>query len=173
MPTDGSAIPGVLIERPQVHGDGRGRFSELYRAAAMPHGFAQSNHSRSAAGVLRGLHYHRRQDDLWYVVRGRAQVGLADLRVPGPEPLVETHVLDGEQPATIYIPRGVAHGYLALSELDLIYWVTAEYDPSDELGVAWDDPSLGIPWQLDGAPVVSDRDAANPALEWGRIPSFA
>ena len=108
MPTDASAIPGVLIESPQVHADGRGRFSELYRAAAMPHAFAQSNHSRSAPGVLRGLHYHRRQDDLWYVVRGRAQVALADLRVPGPDLVVETHVLDGEQPATIYIPRGVA-----------------------------------------------------------------
>ncbi|HEU0194238.1 MAG TPA: dTDP-4-dehydrorhamnose 3,5-epimerase family protein [Gaiellales bacterium] len=173
MPTDSSAIRGVLIERPQVHADGRGRFSELYRAASMPHGFAQSNHSRSAPGVLRGLHYHRHQDDLWYVVRGRAQVALADLRVPGPDPLVETHVLDGEQPVTIYIPRGVAHGYLALGELDLIYWVTAEYDPTDELGVAWDDPSLGIPWQLDAPPVLSDRDAANPALEWERIPSFA
>jgi dTDP-4-dehydrorhamnose 3,5-epimerase len=173
MPTDSSAIPGVVIERRQVHADGRGRFSELYRAASMPHGFAQSNHSRSEPGVLRGLHYHRRQDDLWYVVRGRAQVALVDLRVPGPGAAVETHVLDGERPATIYIPRGVAHGYLALSELDLIYWVTAEYDPSDELGVAWDDRSLAIPWQLDGTPVVSERDAANPALEWERIPSFA
>ena len=173
MPTDGSGIPGVVISRPQVHGDHRGRFVELYRAAGMPHGFVQSNHSRSAAGVLRGLHYHRRQDDLWYVVAGRAQVGLVDLRERGGAPRVETHILDGEQPATIYIPRGVAHGYLALEPLELIYWVTSEYDPADELGVAWNDPALAIPWQLGSEPLVSDRDAANPPLDWERIPSFA
>jgi dTDP-4-dehydrorhamnose 3,5-epimerase len=168
-----SAIPGVEIREPAAHGDARGRFVEVFRSAAMPHPFAQSNHSRSAAGVLRGLHYHRRQDDLWYVVSGRAQVGLADLRGGGGHPVVETHVLDGERPATIYIPRGVAHGYLALTQLDLLYWVTAEYDPADEHGVAWDDSTLALPWQLAGPPVVSERDARNPALAWEQIPSFA
>jgi dTDP-4-dehydrorhamnose 3,5-epimerase len=169
----GSAIPGVEIHEPAVHGDDRGRFVEVFRAAAMPYPFAQSNHSRSAAGVLRGLHYHRHQDDLWYVVAGRAQVGLADLRQGSGRPLVETHVLDGERPTTLYIPRGVAHGYLALGALDMLYWVTAEYDPEDEHGVAWDDRTLAVPWQLDGAPVLSERDARNPALVWEQIPSFA
>jgi len=93
MPTEvASAIPGVLIERPQVHGDERGRFVEIYRASRMPEPFRQSNHSRSAAGVLRGLHYHRHQADLWYLVSGRAQVALADLRRRGCRPHVETFV---------------------------------------------------------------------------------
>ena len=168
-----SQIPGVVIRTPQVHADSRGRFTEIYRAAGMPHGFAQSNHSRSAQGVLRGLHYHQHQDDLWYVVSGRAQVGLADLRRRGERPIVETHMVDGQRPVTVYIPRGVAHGYLALTELDLMYWVTAEYDPSDEMSVAWDDPTLAVPWQLTGRPHVSERDANAPALEWEQIPSFA
>lgn len=172
MPTE-SRIPGVVIRAPEVHADSRGRFAEIYRSAGMPHAFVQSNHSRSEAGVLRGLHYHRNQDDLWYVVCGRAQAALVDLRDRGGTPVVETHVLDGDDPVTLYVPRGVAHGYLALSELHLMYWVTSEYDPSDELGVAWDDPVLAVPWQLAGEPHVSRRDAENPPLEWERIPSFA
>jgi dTDP-4-dehydrorhamnose 3,5-epimerase len=98
---------------------------------------------------------------------------MADLRRRGERPTVETHIVDGQRPATLYIPRGVAHGYLALTELDLMYWVTAEYDPSDEMGVAWDDPTLAVPWQLTGRPHVSERDDRNPGLEWEQIPSFA
>jgi len=67
----------------------------------------------------------------------------------------------------------VAHGYLALTEIDLIYWVTSEYDPSDENGVAWDDPTLAVPWQLERPPVLSDRDAVNPTFQWELIPSFS
>jgi dTDP-4-dehydrorhamnose 3,5-epimerase len=156
-----------------VHGDDRGRFVEIYRASRMPEPLRQSNHSRSSAGVLRGLHYHRHQADLWYLVSGRAQVALADLRRRGSRPQVETFVLEGGTPTSVYIPAGVAHGYLALTEIDLIYWVTSEYDPSDENGVAWDDPTLAVPWQLDGRPVISDRDAANPTFQWELIPSFS
>jgi dTDP-4-dehydrorhamnose 3,5-epimerase len=82
-------------------------------------------------------------------------------------------VLDAAEPTAVYIPRGVAHGYLALTDLDLVYLVTHEYDPQDEHGVAWDDPTLAIPWQLDGVPVVSERDRNNPTLQWERIPSFS
>lgn len=172
MPTE-SGIPGVEIRPLDVFGDARGSLAEIYRAAQVPAAFAQSNHSRSAPGVLRGLHYHRRQDDMWYVVSGRARVGLADLRTREERPRVEVHDLDGDAPATVYIPHGVAHGYLALTRLDLIYFVTREYDPSDEHGVAWDDPSLAVPWDPPQAPILSGRDAANPALEWERIPSFS
>jgi dTDP-4-dehydrorhamnose 3,5-epimerase len=176
MPTEpltGSRIPGVLLHHPRVHGDDRGRFVEIFRAAAMPEPFVQCNHSRSAAGVLRGLHYHTGQADLWYLAAGRAQVGLVDLRPGGGDPVVETFELDGERPASLYIPRGVAHGYLALTPIDMIYWVTSEYNPADEHGLAWDDPQLGIEWQLAEPPVVSARDAANPTLSWAAIPSFA
>ena len=175
MPTEvvPSPIDGVEIWRPQVHGDDRGRFVEVFRAAALPEPMAQSNHSRSAPGVLRGLHYHRDQADLWYLVAGRAQVGLADLRAGEGVPVTHSFVLDGGTPTAVYVPPGVAHGYLALTEIDLIYWVTREYDPDDENGVAWDDPTLAIAWQLDGPPVVSERDARNPRLQWDLIPAFS
>jgi dTDP-4-dehydrorhamnose 3,5-epimerase len=175
MPTEvvRSPIEGVRIWRPQVHGDDRGRFVEVFRAAALPEPMAQSNHSRSARGVLRGLHYHRNQADLWYLVAGRAQVGLADLRAGEGVPVTHSFVLDGDTPTAVYVPPGVAHGYLALTEIDLIYWVTREYDPDDENGVAWDDPTLAIDWQLDGQPVVSERDSRNPRLQWDLIPAFS
>jgi dTDP-4-dehydrorhamnose 3,5-epimerase len=175
MPTETvpSPIEGVHIWRPQVHADARGRFVEVFRTAAVPEPMAQSNHSRSAAGVLRGLHYHRHQADLWYLVSGRARVGLADLRRRGQTPATHTFVLDGETPTAMYVPAGVAHGYLAVTEIDLIYWVTHEYDPADEQGVAWDDPTLAIDWQLDAPPLVSERDAANPPLQWHLIPAFS
>jgi dTDP-4-dehydrorhamnose 3,5-epimerase len=166
-------IDGVEIRRPEVHGDERGRFTEVFRAAGMPATFVQCNHARSAAGVLRGLHYHRHQADLWYVAGGRMQVGLVDLRRPGGRPATDTFVLDGDSPATVYIPPGVAHGYLALTPIDVVYFVTAEYDPDDEHGVAWDDPAIGIEWQLDGDPVVSGRDASNPPLDWAQLPAFS
>jgi dTDP-4-dehydrorhamnose 3,5-epimerase len=172
MPTE-SAMPGVAIHRPQVHGDARGRFVEIFRAASMPRPFVQCNHSTSVAGVLRGLHYHQHQADLWYLASGRMQVALADLRHRDGPPQVETFVLDGAEPASIYIPSGVAHGYLALTDIEVIYWVTSEYDPADEHGVAWDDEMLAIPWQLSGEPALSDRDARNPALNWELIPSFS
>ena len=73
----------------------------------------------------------------------------------------------------MFIPPGVAHGYLALTDLDVIYWVTGEYDPGDEHGVAWNDPTLGIPWQIDTEPVVSERDAKNPGLDWELVPTFS
>jgi dTDP-4-dehydrorhamnose 3,5-epimerase len=175
MPTEivPSRIEGVRIWRPQVHADSRGRFVEVFRSSAVPEPMAQSNHSRSAAGALRGLHYHRHQADLWYLVSGRARVGLADLRRPVTAPVTQTFVLDGETPTAVYVPSGVAHGYLALTQIDLIYWVTSEYDPGDEHGVAWDDPTLAIDWQLDAAPLLSERDAQNPALQWDLIPAFS
>ena len=174
MPTEASsAINGVRIVTLDVYGDLRGRFCEIFRSAAMPETFVQANHSRSAAGVLRGLHYHEHQADLWYVPAGRAQVGLADLRVRGGTPPTESFVLDAAQPTTVFIPPGVAHGYLALTDLDVIYWVTGEYDPGDEHGVAWNDPTLAIPWQIDAEPVVSERDAKNPGLDWELVPTFS
>jgi dTDP-4-dehydrorhamnose 3,5-epimerase len=156
-------IDGVMYHRLQVHGDERGRFTEIFRARSFPDQLMQANHSVSQRGVLRGLHYHHNQADLWYVVSGRAQVALADLRHGSGSPKTATVVLDGDSPANLYIPPGVAHGFLALTDLNLIYWVTQEYDGSDEYGVAWNDDTLSIPWEnLD--PILSERDAANPKL---------
>jgi dTDP-4-dehydrorhamnose 3,5-epimerase len=165
-------IAGVILSRPEVHADDRGRLVEMFRASANAERFVQANHSRSRRNVLRGLHYHRKQADLWYVVAGRARVGLADLRVEEERSPVQTLVLDGEEPAVLYIPPGVAHGFLALTDVDLIYWVSEEYDGTDEFGVAWNDPTLAVPWGID-QPILSRRDRENPELRWDAIPSFS
>jgi dTDP-4-dehydrorhamnose 3,5-epimerase len=166
-----SALPGVRYGTIARHGDTRGAFRELWRAGSFPDApFVQANLSTSVAGVLRGLHLHRRQDDLWVVGEGRAFVALVDAR-PALEgdgaAIVETRELDADD--WVYIPTGVAHGFLAIEALQLVYLVTNEYDGSDELGFAWDDPAVGVPWPLvratdDGRPITSDRDAANPPL---------
>ena len=152
-------IQGVVVTQLDRAPDNRGFFSEVARRSADPAPFVQLNHSFSKRGVLRGLHYHRDQADLWYVVRGRAQIALVDLR--DDRRIVETLVVSDEEPTSVYIPPGVAHGYLALTDLDLIYLVTHEYDGSDEHGVAWDDPALAIPWE-NTEPELSDRDRNNP-----------
>ncbi len=131
----------------------------------------QANLSTSAAGVLRGLHLHRRQLDYWVVADGRAWVALVDARPlldgSGTRPIVETRELVAD--STVTIPAGVAHGFLALEALALVYLVTAEYDDTDELGFGWDDPLAAVPWpvvpgQADGRPILSGRDRSNPSL---------
>ena len=133
--------------------------------------FVQANLSTSARGVLRGLHYHRRQLDYWVVASGRALVALVDVRAAlvglGDRPIVETHELPTDD--WVIIPAGVAHGFLALEPLDMLYLVTNEFDGADELGFAWDDPAVGVPWPAiegtpDGRPILSDRDKTNPPL---------
>jgi dTDP-4-dehydrorhamnose 3,5-epimerase len=133
--------------------------------------FLQANLSSSANGVLRGIHYHRRQLDYWTVTTGRAFVALVDVRPlldgSGPRAVVETRELLADD--WVVIPAGVAHGFLALETLELLYLVTNEFDGTDELGFAWDDPAVGVPWPAvagtpDGLPILSDRDRSNPPL---------
>ena len=167
-----SALPGVRYGAISRHADERGSFRELWRAGDLPDElFVQANLSTSAAGVLRGLHLHRRQDDLWIVADGRAFVALVDVRPlldgTGPTAVVETRELGPDE--SVVIPTGVAHGFLALAPLQLVYFVTNEYDGSDELGFAWDDPAVRVDWPVlpatsDGRPILSARDAANPSL---------
>jgi dTDP-4-dehydrorhamnose 3,5-epimerase len=180
--TEPSPIPGVAWGRVTRHDDARGTFRELWRASAFvaldpllagrpAPVFTQANLSTSAPGVLRGLHLHRRQLDHWVVTAGRALVALVDVRplVAGTaeRPLVELR----EAPAdtTVTIPAGVAHGFLALAPLELVYFVTNEFDGSDEMGFAWDDPLAAVPWPAvpgrpDGRPILSDRDRSNRPL---------
>jgi dTDP-4-dehydrorhamnose 3,5-epimerase len=170
--TRSSGLSGVRYGAIQRHGDSRGSFRELWRASAFPgRAFVQANLSTSARGVLRGLHLHRRQDDVWVVGAGRAFVALVDVRPllvdADAAPIVETRELPVDH--WVEIPTGVAHGFLALEPLDLIYLVSNEYDGSDELGFAWDDPAAGVPWPpVDGTPdalpILSGRDDANPSL---------
>lgn len=164
-------IPGAVLGTPVVHEDSRGSFLEIFREDLLGVKFVQANHSRSQAGVLRGLHYHRRQADAWYVISGEAQAMLADLRVRSDSPAVASVDLSGARPQVLYVPAGIAHGFLALTDVDLIYWVTTYYDASDEFGVAWDDPTLRAPWKTTD-PVLSERDRANPKLEWDSTGAF-
>jgi len=177
-----SGIAGVRWSALTVHADARGAFREIWRRSAYPSldreltgldgaAFVQANRSSSAANVLRGMHFHRRQLDHWVVLSGRAFVALADLRpvLAGADaaPDVETRVLGADE--TVSIPCGVAHGFLALEPLELVYLVTNEYDGSDELGFAWDDPVAAVPWPAvpataDGRPILSGRDQSNPSL---------
>ncbi len=177
-----SALPGVRYGVIGRLVDSRGSFRELWRASRQPSlaqdvtglpdaRFVQANLSTSATGVLRGLHCHRHQLDYWVVAAGRAFVALVDVRpvVAGRGPaVVETRELGADE--TVVIPVGVAHGFLALEPLQLLYLVTNEYDGTDELGFAWDDPAVAVPWpKLDstpgGRPILSDRDRANPPLD--------
>ena len=180
-----SALPGVRLGRLVRHADNRGSFRELWRESSFPAltseetgappgtqpRFVQANLSTSAAGVLRGLHYHRRQLDYWTVVSGRALVALVDVRPvaagDAERATVETQELAVDE--WVVIPAGVAHGFLAIEPLELLYLVTNEFDNSDELGFAWDDPAVAVPWPRidatpDGRPILSDRDRSNPSL---------
>lgn len=180
-----STLAGVRFGSVVRHADARGSFRELWRASAFPAltpketgapagsepQFVQANVSTSVAGVLRGLHYHRRQLDYWVVSSGRALVALVDVRPltdgTGDRALVETRELAADD--WVVIPAGVAHGFLAIEPLELLYLVTNEFDGADELGFAWDDPAVGVPWPAvsgtpDGRPILSDRDRSNPSL---------
>lgn len=165
--TESSCIPGVKLVQFRIFADARGRFMETFRKEWFPErtwDVMQSNRSHSAAGVLRGLHYHHRQVDYWQVLQGSIRVGLADLRPTAASfGMVETIDLDGASPAGLFIPIGVAHGFFAQYETTLLYLVDSYYDGSDELGVAWNDPDLTIDWGTD-APLLSARDQANPRL---------
>ena len=183
-PVAPSPIPGVAWSRLVRHEDVRGSFRELWRARAFealdpsltgaapgqaPR-FVQSNLSLSAQGVLRGLHLHRHQLDHWVVSSGRAFVALIDVRpilAGGPAPIVDARDVPAD--TAVSIPTGVAHGFLAMEPLELVYFVTNEYDGADELGFAWDDQVARVPWPrvpgtTNGRPILSDRDRANPAL---------
>ena len=163
-----AGVPGAYLITPQVHADARGSFLEIFREDLLGARFVQANHSSSKANVLRGLHWHKDQADAWYVINGHAQAMLADLRTPSDQPAVVPVDLIGGEPRVLYIPPGVAHGFLAVTDVDLIYWVTGYYDASDEFGIAWDDPTLSAPWKISD-PILSGRDEVNPKLDWAEI----
>ena len=162
-------LGGVVRRTLPAVDDARGSFRELWRASwTVPIGtapFVQSNLSRSRAGVLRGLHFHLRQTDLWVVLEGRAHVSLVDVRghLDGStgSPLTFAGVLGTGE--AIVIPEGVAHGLWALEPAALLYLVTNEYDGTDEHGFAWNDSEAAAEWPA-GQPILSDRDRTAPSL---------
>lgn len=160
-------IAGVKLVHLRAFADERGRFMETFRKDWFPErtwDIVQTNRSESRAGVLRGLHFHRHQVDYWHVTRGRIRVALADLRSASPTyHAVQVIELDQDVPSGLFIPTGVAHGFYALTDATLTYIVDNYYNGKDELGVAWDDPALAIPWGIE-APILSQRDRDNPKL---------
>jgi dTDP-4-dehydrorhamnose 3,5-epimerase len=171
VPAVPSPLDGVRWGAVETHADERGSFRELWRRSTLDVPVVQVNLSTSATGVLRGLHLHQRQLDHWVVASGRALVALVDVRplLDGRGVQAPVEVRELGPGGTVTIPSGVAHGFLALEPLDLVYLVTNEYDGSDELGFAWDDPAVGVPWPAnlptpDGRPILSPRDRTNPSL---------
>ena len=157
-------IQGVVLVHLSEAADERGRFVETFRQEWFPEAppMVQGNRSDSKAGAVRALHYHLHQADYWYVPRGRILVGLHDLRQSSPTNGRSQSFEIGEgNEIAVYIPPGVAHGFQAVTDATLTYLVDNYYDPSDEHGLAWDDPDVGIPWPL-SATAMSDRDRANP-----------
>jgi dTDP-4-dehydrorhamnose 3,5-epimerase len=160
-------IEGVCRVSFRRFDDSRGYFYETYRRSWIPGAreMVQGNSSLSRAGVLRGMHYHLKQADLWSVPDGLVRAALFDFRASSPTfRAVEIVELSGERPFALYIPKGVAHGFCALRDSRMTYLVDEYYDGADELGILWSDPALGIDWKLPAPPVVSERDARNPAL---------
>lgn len=170
---ESSQISGVLIAQLRSFADERGRFMETFRSEWFPQrswNILQSNRSDSKAGVLRGLHFHHHQVDYWYVARGMVRVGLVDLRPFSPTHLQTQTIEMGElNEVGLFIPIGVAHGFLALTDATLTYVVDNYYDGGkDEHGVAWNDPEIALDWGVTN-PILSGRDAANPF--WRDIPA--
>ena len=162
-----TVIDGVVLVRPDVHGDERGRFVETYRRSWFPDRpeMIQGNRSEKQAGAVVGLHFHLHQADYWYALRGHVRVVLHDLRV-GSRTDRATEVIDlnGDVDQGVYIPPGVAHGFASLSDVLLTYLVDNYYDASDELGLAWDDPAVGADWGVTD-PILSKRDQSNPGRD--------
>jgi dTDP-4-dehydrorhamnose 3,5-epimerase len=165
-------LQGLAILQPRVFEDERGFFLETYSraryaAAGVDVEFVQDNHSRSVRGAIRGLHMQLPpgQAKLVRCARGSAFDVAVDLRKGSPTfGQWEAVELDDVLHRQLYIPVGFAHGAMALTDgMDLAYKVSSYYDPATEIGVAWDDPDLAIPWPLPDA-VVSERDRANPRL---------
>lgn len=167
-----TSLPGVYELRPQICRDARGFFMETYNRAefaklGIPEIFVQDNHSRSVKHTLRGLHYqmHHPQAKLCRVVEGEALDISVDIRIGSPHFGKWTSVLlSANNYNQIFIPKGFAHGFLALTEtVQFLYKCSDFYDPSDEHGVLWNDPDINISWGV-VSPLVSERDSKNSKL---------
>jgi dTDP-4-dehydrorhamnose 3,5-epimerase len=173
-----TALPGVLILEPKVFGDARGFFYESFSqrdfeaATGERVRFVQDNHSRSARGVLRGLHYQQPhpQGKLVRVAMGEVFDVAVDIR-PGSATYGRWAgvVLSAQNRRQLWIPPGLAHGFLVTSDAaEFLYKTTEYYCPEHERALRWDGPKIGIEWPLEGPPTLSARDASAKSL--GEIP---
>ena len=169
-----TAIPDVLVIEPKVFGDERGFFYESYNEKAFHEAtgldvqFVQDNHSKSARNVLRGLHYQVQQPQgkLVRVVQGEVFDVAVDIRKDS-----KTYgqwvgeILSADNKKQFWIPPGLAHGFVVLSETaEFLYKTTDYYAPAHERSIAWNDPNLAIAWPIDGMPSLSAKDAAGIAF---------
>ena len=176
-------LPEVLLVEPDRFGDARGYFletwrQERYQAAGIRLPFVQDNLSRSARGILRGLHLQHPNDQgkLVYVLEGEVFDVAVDVRVGSPTFGKWTGAtLSSADHRQLWIPPGFAHGFCVTSETALFaYKCTAPYSAADEVGVLWNDPALGIPWPV-AEPRLSGKDAALPrlaAIDQARLPRY-
>jgi len=168
-----TAIPGVILVEPVIHRDNRGFFLETYhepkyRSGGIPGRFVQDNHSRSAKGILRGLHGQspHPQGKLVRVVAGEVFDVAVDVRRASPTFgkffATQLSAMSFQQ---LYLPPGVLHGFLVTSDAaEFEYKCTDFYHPEAEFSVAWDDPDIGIPWPID-SPILSEKDRKAPRLK--------
>jgi len=178
-----TCLPGAFVIEPQVFGDARGFFYESYneakyREAGIDRRFVQSNVSRSARGVLRGLHYQwpNPQGKLVSVLEGEVFDVAVDIRRNSPTfGQWAGAMLTAENHRHFWIPEGFAHGFCVLSEYaTFAYQCTALYDAKADAGIRWNDADIGIDWPLTD-PLLSDKDAKAPLLRevpMDRLPAF-
>ena len=169
-----TAIPDVFVIEPKVFGDERGFFYESFNAKAFQEAtgldvqFVQDNHSKSVRNVLRGLHYQVQQPQgkLVRVVQGEVFDVAVDIR-KGSKTYGQWvgQVLSADNRKQLWIPSGLAHGFVVLSETaEFLYKTTDYYAPAHERCIAWNDPDLAIAWPIDGEPSLSAKDAAGVAF---------
>lgn len=166
-------LPDVLLLEPKVFGDARGFFMESWNRQTFAElgldlDFVQDNHSRSARGVLRGLHYQlsQPQGKLVRVTNGAVFDVAVDVRRSSPHYGQWTgHELSADNHRMLWVPPGFAHGFLVLSDsADFLYKTTAYYAPQWDRGIRWDDPEIGVQWPLQNAPTLSAKDQDLPLL---------
>jgi dTDP-4-dehydrorhamnose 3,5-epimerase len=173
------AIPDVVLFEPRVFGDERGFFFESFNGRRFEEAigrrveFVQDNHSKSAAGVLRGLHYQLRhvQGKLVRVVAGSVFDVAVDIRRNSPTfGQWVGEILSAENKKQLWVPEGFAHGFVVLSEsAEFVYKATDYYAPEHERCIAWNDPALAIGWPVDVTPLVSAKDAKGMTLAQAEV----
>lgn len=169
-----TTLPGVRLLEPKVFGDARGFFLESWNRQTFAElgfnlDFVQDNHSRSARGVLRGLHYQLDdpQGKLVRVTSGAVFDVAVDVRKSSPHfGQWVGYELSADNHRMLWIPPGFAHGFLVLSDsADFLYKTTAYYNPQSDRGIRWNDPLIGVKWPLEGEPMLSAKDQSLPFVK--------
>ena len=169
-------IKDVILVKPKVFSDNRGFFMESYKksefaANGIDVEFNQDNHSKSTKGVLRGLHYQASphgQAKLVRCTKGKIYDVAVDIRPNSPTFAQYVKVeLSEENKFMLFMPEGFAHGFVVLSdEAELLYKTSGEYCPQADRGILWNDETIGIDWEIDFEPILSEKDKKQPTLEF-------